>query len=188
MNRFLFLSLFTISSLFAAESEYVFKAKGEFAEQLKALIEQHAKDGQVTIQKVEPGYGSYANGIVDAFLNDEISSGDIEYGQSLYETRCVSCHGQKADDSKYANARVLKTLSKEELINNLTSYSVDDDFGGSTKAIMVPQAKALTEEMIASISAYIYSIDHKSTPKQSLSTQDTSGDVIIDLDKKSYLK
>jgi cytochrome c553 len=187
MKKFVFTSLALASLLVANEDEYVFKAKGEFAKQLKALIEQHAKDGQVQIQKVEPGYGRYSNGIVNAFLNDEIGAGDVSYGKTLYEARCTQCHGPKADVSSYANARVLKTLTKDELVAQLTGYATDDTFGGSTGAVMRPQAQPLTQEQIVSISAYIYSIDHKQTAVKRME-QDRSGDVIIDLDKKSYLK
>ena len=187
MKKTLLISIALASLLFASEQEYIFKAKGEIAEQLKALIEQHAKDGQVQIQKVEPRYGRYSNGIVDAFLNDEIGAGDIFYGKTLYNDRCTSCHGQKAEKSTYINARALKTLSKDELIKQLNGYAFEDDFGGSTSSIMKLQAQSLTEEQIVSISAYIYSIDHKTSKKQSIK-QDRSNDVIIDLDKRSYIK
>lgn len=163
------------------EKTYLFKAKGEFAEELKALMEKHAKNGDVEIQELKNtrNFGQESPSILNSFLNDEELSGDIEYGKHIYERTCYRCHGQKADKSSYASARVLNTLSKEELYESLHSYKTDALFGGNNKFIMHEQAIGMTTPEMVSVSAYIYSLSHtKSEAKKPIGskTKDSNND------------
>ena len=188
MKKLLLISLLGLSSLLAEET-YVFKAKGEFAKELKALMEKHAKDGKVEIQKVEENDQSFtkkSKGIIASFLNNEERPGDIARGKQIYETTCFKCHGMKAEKSTYPNARNLNTLTKEQLVTQIDGYSRDETFGGSTKMIMNQYAVSLTTSDIASVSAYIYSLTHKLPETTQINSQ--SDEVPVTTSEGSYLK
>ncbi len=147
------------------DKTYVFKAKGKFAEELKALMKKHAKDGEVEITEEQPDYyGSSrkkSNGsVIESFLNSEDLSGDLSYGKEIYDKKCHRCHGKQAEKNTYATSRVLNTLSKEDLYYGLRSYKTDSSYGKSTKVIMREQVYGMTTEEMVSVSAYIYSLKH----------------------------
>jgi len=149
--------LFSFSQ--AEDKEYVFKAKGAFAEELKTLMEKHAKEGKVEVEVVDAqSLRSNKTSMLDKLLSSKETKEDIAYGKKIYEQTCSACHGQKAEKSSYPNARILKTLSKEELVSQLRSYNRDADYGGSTKMIMNQQASSLVEEEMISLAAYIYTL------------------------------
>lgn len=148
------------------EKTYVFKAKGKFAEELKALMQKHAKDGDVVIQEETPDYyngsryNNQAPSMLDSFLNNEELGGDIEYGKKIYDRTCYRCHGKKANESTYPTARNLTTLTKEELYDSLHDYKTDPTYGKANKFIMHEQAVGMTTPEMISVSAYIYSLTH----------------------------
>lgn len=188
----LFVSLFFITLVFlnASEEEYTFKAKGEFAKELKSLMEKYAKEGKVEINTVENKKESdkpYKN-IVDSIINSDDVVGDIAYGKKLYNKTCFTCHGQNAEKSTYPNARILSNLSKEELISQLEGYSKDSTFGHSTKAIMYMQATGLQSYDIVSLAIYIYSIKNgknmATSPISSSNNQEENSNEV----KSSYLQ
>jgi cytochrome c553 len=155
-----------IASLMNAEEEYVFKAKGEFAKELKQLMEKYAADGKVEIQESKEGRSSIRDtsvGIIDSLLGNNVTEGDIAYGKEIYNNTCYQCHGEKADKSSYANARVLNTLPLETLVEQLENYADDPEYGGNTNIIMHQYASGMTTEQIASVSAYIYSLNPNAT-------------------------
>ena len=162
----IFTSLFlilSISVIAVAQDEYIFKAKGKFAKELKALMQKYAKEGKVEIQEAPAKSGlhqSTTTTILDAFLNNEETAGDISYGKRLYKARCIKCHGVNASEKKYNNSRVLTKLDKATLVDQLENYSSDAEYGYSTKFLMYEAVSGLTTNQMISISAYIYSINH----------------------------
>ena len=179
-----------IASLMNAEEEYVFKAKGEFAKELKQLMEKYAAEGKVEIQEAKSGRSGIRDtsmGIIDTLLGNHVTEGDIAYGKDIYNKTCFQCHGEKADKSSYANARVLNTLPLETLVEQLENYADDPDYGGSTKIIMHQYANGMITEEIASVAAYIYSLN----PKSTLTTTGPSGssdETTTTTSQGSYLK
>lgn len=175
--------ILSISTIAAAQDEYIFKAKGKFAKELKSLMEKYSKEGKIEIQEVpaESGLRQNATNIIDAFLNNKETNGDIAYGKRLYDARCATCHGANASQKKYNNSRVLSNLDKKTLVDELENYNTDPDFGGSTKFIMNQAVSGLVTDQLVSISAYIYSIKHSTkkttTPaKKGQSSKETTSE------------
>lgn len=176
----IFTSLFlilSISVIATAQDEYIFKAKGKFAKELKALMQKYAKEGKVEIQEAPAKSSLHRSSttILDAFLNNEETVGDIAYGKRLYKARCIKCHGVNASEKKYNNSRVLTKLDKETLIDQLENYSSDAEYGKSTKFLMYEAVSGLTTDQMISIAAYIYSINH-STEKITAPTNSSKSD------------
>ena len=93
---------------------------------------------------------------------EELKYADVSKGEELYQKECASCHGIKADDNTYANARKLSTLKPLEIVELLEGYreNYDGKFGGSLRAIMQPQVGSMLSEDMQSIAVYIYSLNH----------------------------
>ncbi|MBE0496984.1 MAG: c-type cytochrome [Campylobacterales bacterium] len=165
MKRVL-LSCALAASMLVAEETYVFTAKGEFAKELKALMEKHAQEGKVEIQELSAEDAS-SGGVLNALLSPRSNMGNVTAGKALYDRTCFKCHGVEAERSSYNNARVLRTLSKEELVTQIEGYRRGSDFGGSTSMIMHQAAVVLSTPEINSLAVYIKSLD--ASPEQSTS-------------------
>ena len=160
-----------ITFSFAQEDTYVFEAKGAFAKELKSLVEKYSKEGKIEakvyqkedIEKRESK--TVTKTILSAFTDntaDELKYADVALGEKIYQKDCASCHGIKANDSKYASARKLSTLKPLKIVELLEGYRLnfEGDFGGSNRFIMKPQADNLITEEMQSLAVYIYSLNH----------------------------
>jgi len=160
-----------VSISFAAEeSTYVFEAKGKFAEELKTLLEKYSKDGHIDVKVLKLSDSKKNGGIMSALLASGNDNADIDRGQKIYNSNCFKCHGINAKESSYANARVLSTLSKEELINQIENYKMSPSYGGSTKFVMNNAVETVNSRDIESVVEYILNIDKKSTKQINKST------------------
>jgi len=168
------LFLFFIALLNAAEDSYVFEAKGEFAKELKALVEKYKKDGKVEVTVYKKSDTKEKKTITQNILSkftstdaENLSQADITIGKKIYQTRCASCHGINANENKYANSRKLSTLKAIEIADLLKAYR-DRGYGGSTKFIMKPQADMLLGSEMQSVAVYIYSLNHNTKTPTSI--------------------
>ncbi len=175
------LFIFTTLTI-ASDDTYVFEAKGEFARELKSLVEKYSKEGKIeakVYEKKEVVKKETKTQTMLSFFTDntaeELKYANIEQGEMLYQKNCASCHGVKANDSKYASARKLSTLKPLETIELLEGYKLNYDgkFGGSNRFIMKPQADHLTSTEMQSIVVYIYSLNHDTKLPSSVNSTQT---------------
>lgn len=145
-----FLVCFLFGLLFADDDSYVIEAKGEFAKELKELVEKHSKDGNVSInvyQKNEPsefekkGYHK-VGGMANA-------------GKEVYMKKCASCHGANGEKKAYGVSERLKDMKGEEIVVNLHSYITDSEHGGKFKMVMRSQSMNISDNEMDLIVAYI---------------------------------
>ncbi len=182
--------IFTCTIIFANDDTVVIKAKGELAEELKALLEKYDnKDGnleiidekaiqnqnspieqalqeQIKIDSQNPAQQSKQD-IYRQFFSDDPyvkkEIGNVLEGKAIYDKTCFKCHGEKAEKSTYNTARTLTKLSREDIIDQLRSYNRDSGYGsGSNGMIMRSQATMLNTAQINSLAAYIESLKEKS--------------------------
>ena len=130
-----FLACFFAFSLNAADKAsddtYVFEAKGEFAKELKSLIEKHSKDENVTVNiyKNAPVAGSKTH---SGKVNRNINSLK-ERGGAIFAEKCASCHGENGQKKAYGVSRKLKDMDAKEISIAMSQYTTDLSYGGKMK-------------------------------------------------------
>lgn len=197
LKSLLFITI-TITFSFAAEDTYVFEAKGEFAKEMKALVEKYSKEGKIEakvykkedLKKKETK--TITQGVLGIFTDntaEELKYADVVQGEKIYQKNCASCHGVKANNSKYASARKLSTLKPLKIVELLEGYKANYDgkFSSGTSIIMKPQADNLTSGEMQSIAVYIYSLNNDT---KSLPSENSNIEVVEESDEvpTSYLQ
>jgi cytochrome c553 len=181
----------------AADDTYVFEAKGEFAKELKSLVEKYSKEGKIEAKVYnkkdlkQPESINTTQTILSVFTDntaEELKFADIDKGKLLYQKSCYLCHVQNASENKYASSRKLTTLKPLKIVELLEGYqkNYSGNFGGSARYIMKPQADNLTGEEMQSIAVYIYSLNHES--KLPSTSEESTQTVDNDEKPSSYLQ
>ncbi|WP_458700966.1 c-type cytochrome [Sulfurospirillum sp. 1307] len=142
-----------VAFTYAAEDKYVFEAKGEFAKELKALVEKYSKEG-----KIDAKVYKRDDSIVSSILGS--GSYDID-GKKLYEKKCASCHGMNGEVGAGAGSRILKDIPKEDMITAIYAYQNDMHYGGALKSLMQPSVVGLSEKKIISIYNYLHGVGNE---------------------------
>ena len=141
----------------ASDDTYVFEAKGEFAKELKSLIEKHSKDENVTVNiyKNTPVAGSKTH---SGKVNRNINSLK-ERGGAIFAEKCASCHGEGGQKRAYGASRKIKDLSGKEIAMAISQYTTDLSYGGKMKNIMQSIAAKTSATELGYIIAYLKSDD-----------------------------
>ena len=143
-----FLVCFLLGVLFANDDTYVFEAKGEFARELKELVQKHSKDGNVSVNVYQKAPAS-----------DEVGyrkvGGMANAGREIFMKKCAKCHGENGEKKAYGTSQRLKDMSGEEMVVNLRAYTNDGEHGGRFKMIMQAEALKVTDKEMMAIIAYI---------------------------------
>ena len=88
-----------------------------------------------------------------------MAGGDAGNGKVLTEKyNCASCHGKDFNSPIDPSYPKLAGQHKDYLVHALTAYRRGDAPNGRGNAIMAGQAKALTNNDIADIAAYVHSL------------------------------
>ena len=74
-------------------------------------------------------------------------------GASLYK-KCASCHGASGEKHALNKSKIIKDMSKEELVVALKGYK-DGTYGGPMKALMKGQVASYDDAMINTVAAFI---------------------------------
>ncbi len=75
-------------------------------------------------------------------------------------TACAGCHGANFEKSALGKSKIVKDLSKEDIMKALHGYK-DGSYGGAMKGIMKGQASKLTDKDIEEIATSIAGGDKK---------------------------
>lgn len=67
---------------------------------------------------------------------------------------CKGCHGQNWEKSAMNKSKVVKDMSKQEIIDSLNGYK-NGTYGGAMKGLMVGQVKNLSGADIEAVAADI---------------------------------
>jgi cytochrome c553 len=91
-------------------------------------------------------------GVIMAAGMANAQAGDADAGAAKYQAVCVSCHGPEGKGQAIFPAVAGK--SEEEIAQKLAQYRAGEQVGQHT-ALMAPHARALSDEEIADLAAYI---------------------------------
>lgn len=146
-------SFLAFGLLNAAEQDtYIFEAKGEFAKELKDLVEKHSKDENVSINVYQAPHKD------SRFLGIGIDK-NIKYradeGKKIYMKNCASCHGENGEKRAHGVSRKLKDITADEIALGISGYSADPEFGSKLKYLMQPIAAKTTARDVGYIIAYL---------------------------------
>ena len=73
---------------------------------------------------------------------------------SIAYKKCVSCHGANGEKVALGKSKIIKDMSKDEIILSLNGYK-NGTYGGVSKNIMLGQVKELSDNDIKEISELI---------------------------------
>jgi len=148
---------FLLLSFLKAEESYVFEAKGEFAKELKELVEKHSKDEGVDIKVYQAPSGNQNVGD-DRFLGIGLNT-QIQYskeqGEKIYNDNCLKCHGENGTKRSASGVRRLSQMSGEEIYMSFNAYVNDPSHGTGHRVTMAPIADRITSTELGYIIAYL---------------------------------
>ena len=180
--KFFKLSLFAcfLSSMLNAadvsdEQSYIFEAKGDFAKDLKNLVEKYSKDSNVSINVYENLPQQQQDG---RFLNigiDSTARYNAARGQELYIANCAKCHGANGENRAYGTSRALNKISADDIESAFSNYLNDPEFGGPNKHLMKPIVSTTTYKDLGDIIVFLKGKDAiKFSDSLNLQNQDVS--------------
>ena len=147
--------LFAFSLDAADEPSYIFEAKGEFAKELKSLVEKYSKDENISINVYEKAPETDSGG---KFLNVGVDSKrkySVERGRELYAKNCASCHGEDGNKRAYGASEKLTKISAENIEAAFSGYLNDSDYGGNMRNLMKTVAAKTTYKDLGAIIAFL---------------------------------
>lgn len=75
-------------------------------------------------------------------------------GGALFNQKCVSCHGAKAEKAALGKSQIIATFSEGQIKDALKGYQAGT-YGKEMKAVMQGQVKALDDSQIDAIAKHI---------------------------------
>jgi cytochrome c553 len=74
-------------------------------------------------------------------------------GVAAYK-KCAVCHGIKGEKPGLGKSKILKDMTKKELIDAMVGYQ-NGSYGGAMKGLMIGQVKTLSKDDIDAIATHI---------------------------------
>ncbi len=141
-----------------------FELKGEFGEEIRAILQKYSKNlGSKDIKVVREDADLTAQ--ERSFLGSLLGSGDVapsareanlENGGKLYGRDCASCHGEKGEVS-VANKKPINTWSAKDIVDELKSYQ-NQTFEGQSRFVKNQIALRYTKRDMDDIGNYVESL------------------------------
>jgi len=78
-------------------------------------------------------------------------------GSAVFNQKCVSCHGSKAEKSALGKSQVIAGWEEQKIIDALKGYQ-NGTYGKEMKMVMQGQAKGLNEAQLTAVAHYVSSL------------------------------
>jgi len=154
MKKFSLFALI-LTALLAQDDTYVFEAKGELAQELKEVVNKHAKDGNSDIKVYKaPQERVKDSRFLATGLNKNINY-NAQKGEEIYNAKCLRCHGEKGTKLTNAGVRRLSQMTGQEIFTSFNAYFSDDSHGQSARIAMQPIAASTSSTDLGYIIAYL---------------------------------
>lgn len=164
MIKKIFASTLLSLSLLNANECVCFELKGEFGEEIKAILKKYSKNlGSKDIQVVREDADLTVQ--EKSFLQSLIGTGevasssqknDLENGKKLYNRDCASCHGEKGEIA-VAKKAPINTWSAQNIADEIKSYQ-DQSFQGQSRFVKNQIAQRYTKKDMEDVGAYVESL------------------------------
>lgn len=139
-----------------------FELKGEFGEEIKAIMKKYSKNlGSKNIEVVREDADITPQ--EKSFLDSLIGTGnapsttnkgyDLDNGKKLYDKDCASCHGEKGEIA-IAKKSPINTWKAKDIVRELKSYQ-NQSFQGQSRFVKTQIAQKYTKRNMQEIAAYI---------------------------------
>lgn len=164
MIKKIFASTLLSLSLLNANECVCFELKGEFGEEIKAILKKYSKNlGSRDIQVVREDADLTIQ--EKSFLQSLIGTGEVasssqkynlENGKKLYNRDCASCHGEKGEIA-VAKKAPINTWSAQNIADEIKSYQ-DQSFQGQSRFVKNQIAQRYTKKDMEDVGAYVESL------------------------------
>ena len=150
-----------LGSALSANECICFELKGEFGEEIKAIMQKYSKNlGSKNIKVVREDADLTAQ--ERSFLDSIIGTGEVgssvrtanlENGEKLYNRDCANCHGEKGELS-VAGTKPINTWKAQAIADELKTYA-DQTFEGQSRFVKNQIALRYTKRDMLDVGAYI---------------------------------
>lgn len=155
--------VFLGSSLYANEC-ICFELKGEFGEEIKAIMQKYSKNlgaKNIKVVREDADLTPQEKSFVDSLLGTgEVSASpkqvNLESGKTLYMRDCASCHGDKGEIS-IAGQKPINTWSANAIASELKTYQ-NQTFEGQSRFVKNQITQRYTKRNMEEVGAYIESL------------------------------
>ncbi|MBX7491177.1 c-type cytochrome [Helicobacter turcicus] len=156
--------ILTLSGTLYAGECICFELKGEFGEEIKAIMKKYSKNlGGDNIKVVRedadltPQERSFLSSMLGTGEVSESKRGaNLENGKKLYNRDCAGCHGQKGEIS-VASQKPINTWKAADIANEIKTYA-NQTFEGQSRFVKNQIAQRYTKRDMDEVGAYIESL------------------------------
>ncbi|WP_201273972.1 c-type cytochrome [Helicobacter sp. MIT 11-5569] len=151
------------SSLYAGEC-ICFELKGEFGEEIKAIMKKYSKNlggDNIKVVREDADLTPQERSFLASMLGEGEVSGNtrganLENGKKLYDRDCASCHGKKGELS-VAGTKRINTWKANAIADEIKTYA-NQSFEGQSRFIKNQIAQRYTKRDMNDIGAYVESL------------------------------
>jgi len=165
-----------LSTGLMADKCVCFELKGEFGDEVMALMQKYMKnmgDQNITVvreekvsDKAKQSFVDSLVGIIDPPASSPDGQYDLESGKNFYNKQCSACHGLNGEARAYGTSKPIAGMSEESVYNALKSYqnSVSDDsygseaHGGAARFVKQTITQSMTHSLMRNVAAYVQSL------------------------------
>lgn len=90
----------------------------------------------------------------DVLASKTVNNTEITNSGKILYTKCVGCHGTNGEKVALGKSKIIKNMTKEQIVNALKGYQTGT-YGGTMKGVMVGQVSGMTDSDIEQIADYI---------------------------------
>ncbi len=150
-----------LSSTLPANECVCFELKGEFGEEIKAILQKYSKNlgsKDIKVVREDADLTLQERNFLDSLLGTgsvaaNSRGADLEKGKKLYERDCATCHGQKAEIA-VASKKPINTWKASDIASEIKTYQ-NQSFEGQSRFIKNQVAQRYTKRDMDDIGAYI---------------------------------
>ena len=150
-----------LSGALSANECVCFELKGEFGEEIKAIMQKYSKnlgsknikvvreDADLTVQE-----RSFLDSIIGTGeVGSNVRAANLENGEKLYNRDCANCHGEKGEVS-VAGTKPINTWKAQAIADEIKTYA-DQTFEGQSRFVKNQIALRYTKRDMLDVGTYI---------------------------------